>query len=414
MQTRATHHIPDLLLACLHREAGHMPTTELAVVGDADWQALLALATDQRVRPLLYQQFQVHGLDHTVPPAISQTLHAFYLRTALQTTWRQRALHEIALALQAVNIPLIVLKGMFLAEAVFANLALREMDDIDILVPLAQLDRASTALIALGYTPVASPIDVQKHHLPFYSKPGAPPVELHWNIVPAGHHYSIAPDSLWQRALPVRIAGISVLGLAPEDLLLHLCAHTAYVHEFMFGLRPSWDIAAVIDHYGQHLRWDTVVQRAEQWGWQRGTYLALCLAQTLVGAAVPPEVLQHLAPSEDAATAVAIARSQVLSDTQFQQSLPQNLAWAWQQSGLKSKLRAFVGRVFVSKTELARKYAIAPNVPTIYAYYLVRAKDLLLHQGRMVLLLLHGERDATSLAYRKHWLSEWLALKARG
>ena len=74
---------------------------------------------------------------------------------------------KIAEALKARNVPVIVLKGMHLAAAVYGEIGMREMDDIDILVPRDQLQAAANALVEIGFVS-KEPLDVefwaQKQH----------------------------------------------------------------------------------------------------------------------------------------------------------------------------------------------------------------------------------------------------------
>jgi hypothetical protein len=52
-------------------------------------------------------------------------------------------------------------------------------------------------------------------------------VELHVSLTPPSMSYSMDPAGVWARARPVPNLPAHVMGLGNEDLLLHLCAHTA-------------------------------------------------------------------------------------------------------------------------------------------------------------------------------------------
>lgn len=66
----------ELLLGCLHWEAGHLSAQELAGLNDADWEAFLALAAQQCIRPLLYQRLTKRGLEAVVPERVMGALRA--------------------------------------------------------------------------------------------------------------------------------------------------------------------------------------------------------------------------------------------------------------------------------------------------------------------------------------------------
>src|SRR5262249_35420825 len=125
-------------------------------------------------------------------------------------------------------------------------------------------------------------------------------VDLHWNIEDDASPFRVDVPGLWERARPVRVAGCDAMALAPEDLLLHLCLHTAYCHgwlPFSGGLRQLWDIAAVTRHYRDDLEWGVVVARARDWGIDTCAWLALVLAKDMTRALVPSEALARLRPA---------------------------------------------------------------------------------------------------------------------
>jgi len=83
----------------------------------------------------------------------------------------------------------------------------------------AVLSAARGTLLDLGYhtsrdfqpeTEFAIPY----HLLPF-NKEGAPPVEVHWMIVPPASRFPVAQDCLWQRSGPATVAGAQVRSLCP-------------------------------------------------------------------------------------------------------------------------------------------------------------------------------------------------------
>jgi hypothetical protein len=88
-----------------------------------------------------------------------------------------------------------------------------------------------------------------------------------------------------------------VLALSPEDLLLHLCLHSAYGHgwkQFDGGLRQLADIAAVVRHHAATLDWHRVGQRAHDWRAERCVWLGLVTARDLLQAPVPDAVLDRI------------------------------------------------------------------------------------------------------------------------
>ncbi|MGH8059462.1 MAG: nucleotidyltransferase family protein, partial [Candidatus Entotheonellia bacterium] len=97
-------------------------------------------------------------------------------------------------------------------------------------------------------------------------------------------------------ALPFKgpaLAGTTVATLAPEDMLLVICAHGSHHH----WSRLQWicDVARLVRVH-QTLDWDQVLAQARTARGQRMLWLGLRLAQDLLAAPLPPEVapqVQH-------------------------------------------------------------------------------------------------------------------------
>jgi hypothetical protein len=413
----------DLLLDCLHLDASRVDADRLAALTETDWEALVTLAKEQKVCVLLTQQLKSRGLGAIVPEATMQILRDFYLQNAARNLRLCNELKRIVETLRAdavspmgKTIPVIVLKGVHLATQVYDNIALRQMGDIDLLIPKEYLQRAADALAALGYKPLkpySIDVDVAVYrHLTTFIKSetgNVDIVEIHWTLTRPNQPYTIAIEALWARAVPLQIAGVDVSGLCTEDLLLHLCLHTSYQHQFAFGLRPSCDIAYLIRRYGEALDWEIVQQRTSAWGWERGVYLALRVAQELVGAAVPDEVLRRLKPAAFEEALVATAKHQIFTERKATRTMRRNLAQLMRRNNLWASLQDFARSIFIPKISLAKQYAISPHSPRIYLYYPVRFKDVLIRNGRTAWRILRKDPELAPVAEQTDDLLAWLS-----
>ena len=407
--------IQALLLDCLSHEPSRVRRADLEQLSSSDWEALLEQAAIQRVRPLLCHRLREQGLDTSAPATVWRQLRDLYLRHSARNLTLEHALREIVDALGHDEIPVIVLKGLYLADIIYGNIALREMNDIDLLIPRNNVAQAAETMMALGYRSarefsVDLDVDlVTAKHLPRFVRPKGVVVELHWNLTVPGRHYSINATEMWQRSIPATIAGLEVLGLSAEDLLLHLCLHTSYQHQFGFGLRPFCDIAETIQHYGDELDWHIVCRRARQWGWRRGTHLALRLASELLGAAVPEEIVHDLRPAGFSEAIAAAAKGEVLADKATATALTFSLAQLWTTKGPYARVVHLCRMVFPSTLKMSTMYPASPDSPKIYLYYPVRLLHVLRRYARMTWCLLRGNRDLTPLAERGNTLFAWLS-----
>jgi hypothetical protein len=402
----------QLLLACLHRDEGVIAEHGLPVPDAAEWDALVDVATTQRVRPLLHRRLRSLAAAHAVPDRVLLQLDRVVRQIAFVNLNHLGEVRALAKTLAEVQIPLMVLKGVRLAAGVYESPSLREMTDVDVLVHRQHLEPVVSAALARGYRPLhgnAMAVDVTSgHHLTRLVKPPAAALEIHWNVTPAEGPCPIDPAGIWARAVPVTIGGIDALGPCREDLLLHLCYHAAYQHQFRFGMRPFCDLAALLAREGPLLDWAAVVARALEWHWDRGVYLMLRLARDLVGAQVPDEVLAELRPvSFDAAVAQA-ARAHVLTESSAGLIKP-GLARLAGEESVAARLRHVRMRVLPPRSEVGRLYgrgAASLALPWLYARHVVS----LIHQhARPVARLLLG-RDASlrADARRASLLREWL------
>src|SRR5207253_1648910 len=158
------------------------------------------------------------------------------------------------------------------------------------------------------------------------TRPDGVPVELHWTITRPTAPFKIDLDGLWERARPALIGGVEALVLSVEDLLLHLCLHAAFDHQFFLGFRACWDIRQTIQHHDSEIDWEQLQDRARQWGVSKYVYLTLHLAKDLLGAAVPPHAITALRPDGFDPRLMAWAKAELLTDRSAAVPVPPTLA----------------------------------------------------------------------------------------
>lgn len=192
----------------------------------------------------------------------------------------------------------IMLKGIFLAEHVYRNIALRPMSDIDILIKKEDLARANETLARLGYTAPErfgvflrneeiSPINSLMY---FAADRRRPCVHLHWHLInstwPVEDLVSgIDSGSIWQEAVTTTVSGVETLALGPEHLLMHL-AHHGLHHSFD---KPSMvtDITETIKAYGKEIDWVKVAGEAGRSGLGFPIYASLVCVSKRSGLDIP-------------------------------------------------------------------------------------------------------------------------------
>lgn len=378
------------------------------------------LARQQGVLPVLWQRLQSYGQLSLVPAVLAQRMQE---QVTAATVRNLRLYHELGVILSSLrqeNLAVIVLKGAHLAATVYPDPALRYMNDIDLLLHPADLPAAFAVLQALGYQP-AILIDWAKHlatdhHLPRFGKPGVVAgVELHWTITRPNQPYTIVLDGLWVRATPVTLAGVTVRGLCPEDLLLHICEHASYHHHFLQRMRFLCDIDALVRHTAEEMDWGQVQQRAQDYRWTKGVYLALLLAQQLLATPVPQAVLEQLQAAGFAAQLTEIALDQFFADQTAAGIISADFAQFSVAQTWREKVQIVWRRLWLPSSIIANQFDISPHSPQRYLYYLVHYKNLLIRYGGKLWQLWRKEQALLDLAgshialnHRRAMVTQWL------
>ncbi len=262
-----------------------------------DWDALCQMARAEALSPLLYRT--VRGR-HLVPPAVEQNLRDEYYQTASRNTLLLHELERVLDHLTGKGIPVILLKGAALAIAIYGDIALRPMLDLDLLVHEEHVPATLQVLATLGYT--CAHVETHAGAAMAYenevllTKPGIidTPVEIHWSLFDSPYYQHALPmDWFWQTTRSVQVNTTPALMLSPETQILHLCGHLV-LHHSSTGILWLHDIAEVIQHYREELDWAGLLARAQECN------LILPLQQVLPrltmdwGAPIPGEVLNRL------------------------------------------------------------------------------------------------------------------------
>ena len=254
-----------------------------------------ATATPERI-DALFDLATAHGLAGLVHEALEKRgvilprWQAFAEQTELGAKVQLQAAAEIADALRARNIEAVFVKGVALSLSVYPR-ALRPFNDLDLLIQPRDLRAVHGILTGMGFSAnnsLRSPIELDyfRERLPGYKIC----IDLHWDFtgedgfqapvrMPLGE---ILSRCLRERDIPVP---------TPEDALLFSAAN--------FARKCGEPLVLVVDFARMlqlPLDWKKLTERAEAWGLKTPLWLALTLAEHLLGAKAPNEWLNRLSP----------------------------------------------------------------------------------------------------------------------
>jgi hypothetical protein len=241
--------------------------------------------------------------------------------------------------LAANGIPALPLKGPALAVAVYGDSCLRQFGDLDILIPEVHIKEAVKLLASQGFEPHHDVTWTEKENAPtncekdlaLVGKGGLVYIELHWRLSGRNFIYPIDLSQIWKNPHSMSFAGIRILTLPPEELLIYLCMH---------GSKHSWerlqwiaDISELIRTY-RDLDWRVVFGRARELGCTRALNLGLFLASDLVGADLPPPILKRVVTDTIVRHLADYVREWILRDSEKTHSTVE-----WDRIRLKMKER---------------------------------------------------------------------------
>lgn len=400
----------DLLLAYLCERLDK--TTEISK-SNAEWEALLQLSINHGVAPLFYQHLTNAGTQ--VPEGVLNSLRKAYHSNVFQNAQYYQQLSEVLKHLQRGGIEIIVLKGAYLAKTVYQSEALRVFGDIDLLVKKADLDPTEKILLEMGYGPTKRPsIKAQcamSHHLEPFIKKGAFPIEVHWTLFDHKLPFKNRVDMLWEQTRPFTVASVQVLSLSPENLLFHLCVHTAYASSFV-GVRFLCDIHKTLGYYQDQIDWDDLFDRARQWKAEKAVYIVLYLARDWLGAQVPSPVLDRFKPDDFNLELVANTKKIISIDAIHWVVYENNFGALWMPNKpYLEKLSIFLKKIFPPLKSLANIYKIPENSLRLYFYYPVHLKCILVKYSGMVWRMLRGDKKTRALMAQNRqvtMLKDWM------
>jgi Uncharacterised nucleotidyltransferase len=308
----------QLLVCCARTQI----TPEIAaaihkiLAGPLDWDYLLWEAEENSITPLLERHLSAFASGAT-PPAVRDQLKKTCRANTLRCLYLAAELFNILRLFQAQNIPVIPYKGPVLAAQAYGDVALREFEDLDIILRQRDIPRAHEIIVSLGYKPkfdwILSPgaaASLVPGEYNYRDEARRAMVELHTEITL--RHFPSKPDldAFIGNLAPVKLSDRDVLTFTAEDLLPMLCIHGSKD----FWERLSW-IADVNELVQSHpaLDWDRVLQFAQPLQATRMLNLGLALASTVLGASLPAEVSARVQADRVAGQVASEVRERLLA-----------------------------------------------------------------------------------------------------
>jgi len=294
---------------------------------------ILALAKDEGVVSALHHALARGGdTGSALPLALVDAARGAAARNMLCVAEARR----IQLALDAAGIPAIWLKGIALGQWLYPGPHLRDVADIDLLLPdHASTQRAAKVLAPLGYTLPNPHIagDLVVHELLAWSERARLELDLHWDLSNPALFAGLLPwAELAAASQPLPGLGGQARGLGKVHALLHACLHravnmlTGRQDRLRWLLDIHWLVLAM-----DNAEWMALVRAASEAGLADATAAGLKAAQQAFGTPLPPDILQSL---EQAAVSEGVRTARLANWHYFQRAswrrlpdLPARMRW---------------------------------------------------------------------------------------
>jgi hypothetical protein len=309
----------QLLLCCARTRLGasHIERIRVLVRPDLNWAAFMALADQHALIPLVH--LHLSKLFARVPDLWLERMEKAARSNAIRSLFLGNELARILDVFHSRKISAIPYKGPVLAAQAYLDTALRQFDDLDIIIPQSDLAAAHEAMLALEYRarfPWKRGAETSTSRIPgeyTYRGPGQSLVELHTEFTM--RHFPVRPDiaHFANRLAQVSVDGRNVATFRAEDALAVLCVHGAKD----FWERLSWlvDLAALLET-SVRLDWDAVFETADSLGARRMLLLGLSLAHDLIETLVPKKATETIEADHAVADLTALVRRKLTVEKQ--------------------------------------------------------------------------------------------------
>jgi hypothetical protein len=312
-----------------------------------DWES-------QRLMPMIYRNLE-HTGDALVP----------HLRGIYRYTWMKNQRHLIKMQqvvgqFNAVGVESMMLKGIPLTLYYYADAGVRLMGDLDVMVPVQQIDQAVRIIQQPPLNLRVSQYETRHqqilHAMHGWDSDGVD-VDLHWHLL-AQHTYDSANAPFWGHRQPVTLPdGTPAYMLSATHQLFHVLVHGSPVFQPASTPVLRWipDSLAICRRSGAVIDWIELTELAMQYRLTIPVQLGLQLLADEFGLVLPDSVhrwLREIKPTSSEQTYYALlpikssnsvskayryVRKQQLAYTLFRRGKPgpSMMRWMYRQARMR-------------------------------------------------------------------------------
>jgi hypothetical protein len=274
---------------------------ENIIENNPDWNFIFKKISQSDIAPLACHSLS--GLKNDkIPDWFLERLDNSYNQAILKNLFIKETLDGILNLFSTEHIPVIALKGIFMWDVIYGNIALRNLSDIDILVKKSDMGQIERLLQHNGYTKSEERIG-EISYLKEDASTQEPLkkilIEIHYDLnLP--RPLSIPADFLWNNAIIKDTGGLRMMYPSLENSLIYAALH--FFHHFSEAFAGlSWpplksilDIHEIISKKQTEINWGYILEFSKTYKIRYALYLSLLLSKIYFNTSVPAAVINKI------------------------------------------------------------------------------------------------------------------------
>jgi hypothetical protein len=355
-----------------------------------NWNSILDSVFSQGIAPLLYNCLRGIPVKQCIPQGVMDKLKKAYHENIANNMYLYEELSRIIKHFNDKGIKIIVLKGAALAKAIYKDIGLRSMMDIDLLVKKEDLPYAKEIISDLNYIPKMLILSEEwykknHYHLPTYiHREKSLLVEIHWDITKKP--FDINMEKWFERAAYEKFNGCKVLIPSPEDMIIHLCLHL-YNHGYDSRtiLRDLCDISETLKNYSGKIDWLLFQNEINGYGIHSPVYSILYLVKNFFDNVEILSKAQFIEPAHINRKLLKILGERMFIEDNIFSAMPGGLIKSLAVNSIGDKMRLLLPIIFPPREIMSKRHSAFSFSKKIYFYYLFRPFKLFRKYGKHLL-----------------------------
>lgn len=363
-----------LLSAKIALTADELSALDALVMEVGDWDQLVARLRACNAAPLFYVKINQLTNKDAIPEHSYYKLKYAYFYSLSRGSLMGKVLRKTVEILRSDGIEVLVLKGAYLAEMLYEDVALRPFGDIDLFVRPADAQRAYDLLIKEGYRAESEDMmdrffrkEVGYEQMPFLLYKGVP-VDLHVRLHRPFETYKWSGEQMWENAKTVNLNGIAMNVPDCPDMMIHTCINLdKHYRNGHIQFTAFYDIVNLLEKNKGQMDWKALIERSMYCGCEAVVFKYIMLAHKNFNATMPYYMVAEYVTYFDKEDQLLFLK--YLNGYKAEHyAVTSRVAMIRHIPKLKARIRYVLCMTFPTKKYMARNYNIK-NENLFFLYY---------------------------------------------